>query len=301
VGGSVEVDRLRRLRDEHALPSSPREPIQELNAVKLSRYMLLSALLLLVVGFVLFPGAGRDDKYITFWPAYTLSEFGEILNYNGARIEQSSSLLFVGLLAVLRALTGAPLVVLGYGLAIACGLGALLAAGIVGSRLSSRTGALSMLLSATATYFVYWTFGSMEAPLVGLLSLGMVGVLQLAGKPSLRARDWGLAVLALLAYALVRPESPFVMACTLGFSASLALLDHLRVRSVATRVVLRNVAAFSALGAAAVVGVLAFRLAYFGSAFPQPVAAKSHLAGLETLLASIRAGVRYLEWSPGAF
>ena len=60
------------------------------------------ALALVLAGLLLFPSAGQDDTHITCWPAYTLSHFGQILNYNGQRVEQSSSLLQVLLLAVLH-------------------------------------------------------------------------------------------------------------------------------------------------------------------------------------------------------
>jgi hypothetical protein len=61
-----------------------------------------AALVLVVVGLTLFPASGRDDIYITYWAAHTLSEYGQILNYEGLRVEQSSSLLHVLLLSVLH-------------------------------------------------------------------------------------------------------------------------------------------------------------------------------------------------------
>jgi hypothetical protein len=33
-----------------------------------------------IIGVLLFPSADRDDVYITYWAAYSLSNFGEILN-----------------------------------------------------------------------------------------------------------------------------------------------------------------------------------------------------------------------------
>src|SRR5512145_2719030 len=53
-----------------------------------------------------FPASGNDDSYITYWSAYALSEFGRLTNYNGAAIEQSSSLLLVAMLAAIRELSG---------------------------------------------------------------------------------------------------------------------------------------------------------------------------------------------------
>jgi hypothetical protein len=48
----------------------------------------------LVLGFVLFGSSGRDDNYITYWPAHSLAEHAEITNINDQRLEQSSSLSF---------------------------------------------------------------------------------------------------------------------------------------------------------------------------------------------------------------
>ncbi|MDQ1396424.1 MAG: hypothetical protein QOG64_1683, partial [Acidimicrobiaceae bacterium] len=61
---------------------------------------------------------GHDDPYITFWPAHTLATFGHIVYYNGDRIEQSSSIIHVLLLAALDRLLPLPLPLLGYGLAL---------------------------------------------------------------------------------------------------------------------------------------------------------------------------------------
>ena len=60
---------------------------------------------LLLAGLLLFPSARADDTHITYWAAHSLSQYGEILNYNGERVEQSSSLLHVLLLALLQRLT----------------------------------------------------------------------------------------------------------------------------------------------------------------------------------------------------
>ncbi|AUX28516.1 MULTISPECIES: hypothetical protein [Sorangium] len=48
-----------------------------------------------LLGFVLLSAPGHDDSHITYWAAHTLEEHGQILNYNGERVEQSSSLAHV--------------------------------------------------------------------------------------------------------------------------------------------------------------------------------------------------------------
>ena len=67
--------------------------------------VLLPVAGLLGLSIALFPSAGRDDAYITYWAAHTLREFGEIANINGAHIEQSTSLLHVLVLGVLSFVT----------------------------------------------------------------------------------------------------------------------------------------------------------------------------------------------------
>ena len=66
---------------------------------------LLPILALLAISLTLFPSAGRDGSYMTYWPAYALSKLGEIVNLNGDRVEQSSSLLLVLVLAAASKIT----------------------------------------------------------------------------------------------------------------------------------------------------------------------------------------------------
>lgn len=72
--------------------------------------LILATAIAVVLGGVLvgtqYPAAGNDDSHITYWAAFALSEYGEIVNYNGVALEQSSSLLLVLLLAAIRKLLG---------------------------------------------------------------------------------------------------------------------------------------------------------------------------------------------------
>ena len=74
--------------------------------------LALPSVFLVAVGLRYFVSTGRDDSHITYWPAYTLAHFGDILNYNGERVEQSSSLLHVLVLATFHKLTGVDVVTL---------------------------------------------------------------------------------------------------------------------------------------------------------------------------------------------
>ncbi|HNL92071.1 MAG TPA: hypothetical protein PKH01_04140, partial [Pseudomonadales bacterium] len=66
-------------------------------------FPLSTVLLLLLGGFFLGFSGGVDDAHITYWAAESLVRNGEILNYNLDRVEQSSSLLQVLVLGLLRA------------------------------------------------------------------------------------------------------------------------------------------------------------------------------------------------------
>jgi hypothetical protein len=67
-----------------------------------------------LVAVCVFGVGARDDPYITFWVAEQLAKTGRLVNINGVRIEQSSSLAHVVVLAALYFVTRAPLPVLGY-------------------------------------------------------------------------------------------------------------------------------------------------------------------------------------------
>src|SRR6185437_14310633 len=67
------------------------------------RLALICALALgAAIAITQFPASGNDDTHITYWAAHALAEYGRIVNYNGAAIEQSSSLGLVLLLALVE-------------------------------------------------------------------------------------------------------------------------------------------------------------------------------------------------------
>ena len=57
---------------------------------------------------------GHDDSHITFWQAHALLNSGELHNYNGERLEQSSSLLMTLLTALAALITRLSIVDSGY-------------------------------------------------------------------------------------------------------------------------------------------------------------------------------------------
>lgn len=73
-----------------------------------------------------FPASGNDDSHITFFAAHQLARDGSIANYNAERVEQSSSLLLVLLLAAVQRVTGVAPPVAAYAVSILSALGCLL-------------------------------------------------------------------------------------------------------------------------------------------------------------------------------
>jgi len=81
------------------------------------RNRILNALwpsLLLLLGFFVYGSTGHDDSHINFWNVHTLLTQGELVNYNGERVEQTTSLLQDFLTALLTLITHGNIVTLGY-------------------------------------------------------------------------------------------------------------------------------------------------------------------------------------------
>src|SRR3954469_16024318 len=84
--------------------------------------LIVPAVLSLLLAVLLFGQGGQDDTYITFWPARALAEHGQILNYNGVRLEQSSSLSLVVVLAILYKLLPLSMPTIGFLTSMAFGM-----------------------------------------------------------------------------------------------------------------------------------------------------------------------------------
>ncbi|MSQ44290.1 MAG: hypothetical protein EXR45_08835 [Chloroflexi bacterium] len=219
--------------------------------------------LFLSVGGFLFPSAGRDDAFITYWAAHTLARFGEIVNYDGDRVEQSSSVLHTVLLGILHAATGINLPTLG--VTVSAGA-AVIAIWLIG-RLAHLIGTprtLAQVYLATATPFLYWAFGGLETTLNAAAVIGfLIAYYAYRLKPD-RARLLAFAATT-TAILTVRPETFLIVGGFLVATGSIevhlrrAWLEHLHMGAVAT----------------ALTGLqFAWRWSYFGSLLPQPVAAK---------------------------
>jgi hypothetical protein len=239
------------------------------------------ATLLVASGLLLFSSAGRDDAHITYWPALMLSETGSIVNYNGERVEQSSSLLQVLLVALLRRLFGGDVVTVGRLSAVGFGIATLVATWRFALRASGDVAALrGALFTAGSAFFVYWSFGGLESTITSFAALWVVMATcaWLHSEPAKMGTIVHLAI-AIAFFALVRPEVPFVLACLV---VGLAVLTHGRIRMLAgvpATVFERGVMRAAVLAGLVTLVCLAtalWRWWYFGAWLPQPAAAKFH-------------------------
>lgn len=236
--------------------------------------------LLALGGFFLGFSGSVDDAHITFWAAQVLGREGEILNYNFERVEQSSALLQVLLLALLQRISGLSVVTLGHFSTLIAALLALFCTGRLAQRLA--VSGVVMFLLATAPFFVYWSCGGMESPLLALLLLLLL----------LFAEDWlarGKLLLPLLLVSLAaqmaRPEMPLVL-CIFGLALLplqyLCKLSQWRWRALLFFVLIQFLCAAI---------ITAWRWYYFDALAPQPVSAK---AGGD-LFSAVQFGWQYLQ------
>ncbi|WP_437814239.1 hypothetical protein [Sorangium sp. So ce1078] len=232
-----------------------------------------------LLGFVLFSAPGHDDSHITYWAAHTLQELGQILNYNGERVEQSSSLAHVLLLALLGAVTRASLPTLGPLTSIAAGAAAIALTARLARAAVPAAPRGAELLVATASWFIYWGFGGLESTLVAAAAVWLVLELdRYLAAPGRRAllRFAGASLLFLCA----RPESPLVLACVLAAALVYALYRMRWADPAGGRLrEARTALAASAVAGAEVALLFGARRLYFGAFFPNPVYSKA--AGID--------------------
>jgi hypothetical protein len=256
-------------------------------------YLVPSAILVLI-GSLFFPSSGRDDAHITYWAAYSLSHFGEVLNYNGDRVEQSSSLLHVVLLAITAFVTKVDIVSLGKSSSILFGVASLVALHILTKKAEPKAAFLAAVLTGTSVYFVYWSFGGLETTLTALTSLLLI----LAYGSYLNKQGSYFAGMAWITaatfiFALVRPEMPVVLICiVLGGILSVLIFDKFNSANHAQhKKFLLRLLIILGISLITVCLIIGFRILYFDSPFPQPVVAKSNGFSFNVL----RLGIIYLK------
>jgi hypothetical protein len=263
------------------------------NTLSSAALLLLLATLYLLPVFVLFGIGGRDDSYITYWSAHALSHYGEIVNYNGDRIEQSSSLLHVIALALLHKITHVQLPTLGVGFSLTCGL----LAALLAARLAQQIHIARYFLAAFATvlipYFTYWSSSGMETSFVALIIVWLMLSLHRYLRDDTPITHILTAASAIAAYLLVRPESFFVFTAFCMALPLAILLAYPRSQSIA-RNNLRKILLLFVIAGIIFALLCGWRYCYFGQIFPQPVYAKTDLANTS---ARMILGLKYLWYS----
>jgi hypothetical protein len=179
----------------------------------------------------------HDDAYMTYWPAYALAHLGGIVNYSGHSTEQSSTLLFVLLLAAVSKLFAAHLPTLARLCSLAFGLaGVVLAARCATIAGPRGAAAVAPYFLATMAYFAFWSTSGMETTLVALLLLLLVMDIPRYLESDSALRFPTLLLVSL--YVLVRPETAVVLRIVPGAALS--------KRSRALALVIANMVAPSA-------------------------------------------------------
>ena len=232
-----------------------------------TRQAFLFALCTLPVWFYgLFCGStGHDDSHITFWQAQALLDYGDLRNYNGERIEQSSSLLMSLLTALTALISRLSVVDSGYVLNLG---GSILTLWVVW-RLAQQSAIakpwLPAVLTALTPYFSYWAWSGMETALAAACVMLFLATLFSWLQPSSGIGSVSL-FLSALALAAVRPEMVLLGPVFLLIAAIIFRRPALML----------YIAPFVLLSL--------WRYHYFGERFPNPVYAKSGMADAEQLL-----------------
>lgn len=225
----------------------------------------------LILGLGLFASTGHDDSHITYWVAHALQRFGRLVNYNGERVEQSSSLTHVVLLALLGLVTRLPMPTLGPLTSIAGGALTIVLSGRLVRRLAPATPPLAELCVATSATFVYWSFGGLETTLFAAAALWLILACDAYLTEPAGAIAWPVAALGL--FVATRPEAPLVVAAVFAVVLVHALLRR-RARAAGAPDPLRAALVLAGVAAACSALLFGFRRLYFGSFFPNPVYTK---------------------------
>jgi len=233
---------------------------------------IIPYVLFIGIGCVLFPSSGRDDAYITYWTAYSLANFGEIVNYNGERVEQGSSLLHTLLLALIYKLSQINIPTLGTLMSVFFGLVTIFLTGRL-SKLLGQNKNLSQLIVATSVPLLYWSFGGLEASLVSVAILWLViTTIQLSAHQS--TKNYLASIIAVTVYLLLRPEAFFITLCFLSIII-IVLYFRKQIFHPYLNIVFSVIILFTI--------ITLVRYSYFGSFFPQPVEAKVGMSIVEKL------------------
>jgi len=232
-------------------------------------FWLPLCLLIYLLQCVFFYGiGGRDDSYITYWSAYALSEYGEILNFNGSRVEQSSSLLHVLLLSAIYKLTEIPLPELGIWFSLVLSIVTVFLTVHYAKQINIEFPTLLVLLVASSPYFVYWASSGMESSLAAFCSVLLLTQANSLLEKIPERRDYILFAFSAFCFLAVRPENIFIAAMAFSLLFLHILINKAQRFKVYT--ILKTISIVIILFTI----ITAWRYIYFGKVFPQPVYAK---------------------------
>lgn len=170
----------------------------------------ISAMALVPLAVVVLGYTGRDDSHITYHAADAMAAGRGVVNYSGAVLEQSSSLAYTALLALVSAVLGTMSAANGPVVSLVLHLlaGGVLFAYLRMQRLTTWVAVVAVLLPAP----LYWALSGMENSFYLLVLLGQAMV-----TARFVSRPGPLAALPVAAGAvlisLTRPEGALVLVC----------------------------------------------------------------------------------------
>jgi len=236
------------------------------------RYALVLALAVATfcwLGTTRYLGAGRDDVFITLYAGQALADGQGIVNYNGDRVEMSSSLLHTFIIAAIH--LAAPDYVFTLNKIVGGLAGALtLVVLYLGRGVLFRVGswrfptyAVTLSIIATNPAFLYWSFGGLETPFATLFLVSYaIALIQHRFRPTPLIETAVIGSQCL--YIMTRPEGFFLLLFTLVYLGLAKMIVH---RPLRFRIILIPGAFFAA--------ITLFRWTYFGALVPNTVYAKS--------------------------
>lgn len=236
----------------------------------------------LFLAVFLFGYAGRDDAHITYFVSDMVAQGKGVVNYNGDRIEQSSSYLFATLLGWFVYLTNSKAADVG---PFFSALWLIVSAAYIVRQCVLRQAGLLPIMVLASTPIVYWAISGMENSFYFFLILLLIFNLDdfFARSDDARGIGWlarlvGMAMLT-FALALTRPEFSFVLVAALILFSLLSLRQYSEAMPIVAVLLLGVLAAY------------AYRLSVGLQLFPNPVYAKS---GNSDRMADLVKGFGYL-------
>lgn len=244
---------------------------------------LLLAGLMAGLGLLFFSSTCGDDANITWYASYALAHFGELEGYDGDRVEQSSSLMHVAVIAGLHKLTGIGIpnlaVLLSLLFAGLCVAASMRLAALLSDH--PKAGLWAGVFTATCYPLAYWSVSGLDT---SLAAWAFTLTLICAGHFLLRGKGLGWAAVFTVVYLCTRPEGGLVWLTALGlvflFASRFPQPSQMR----------RRILLLGLVAGMTLMSLVLFRYFYFGRLFPEPVYIKA--AGLNFY--KLKRGIKYL-------